>query len=108
MASTLREGRGQCQTLLDGWCHTKLEHATVVTELGCQLDYAWSQLKLTKLVTPVKDFLDWITRGGRTHMEEGSFCFCLVALILTVEFIYPVAFILTVKFIYPVANTFCH
>lgn len=77
-----------------------------MTELGSQLDDAWSQLKPKLLGTPVMDFLDWILRAGKTlnlghtfyggnpHRHTGkkdAFVFCLFAFIPSVKFIYPVA-----------------
>jgi hypothetical protein len=73
---------------------------SVMTNLDCQLDYIWNQLKTKQLSTPGRGFLDWIMWSGKTHfslghtfwwqptwkvMEGGHFCFCLLALTLTVH-----------------------
>lgn len=54
----------------------------MIANLGCKLDYIWSQLK----GTPVKGFPDCIPEGGKMHPKSGPHL--LVASILHKE-LYP-------------------
>lgn len=40
---------------------------------GCSLLSTWLHLTLTKMQAPVRGFLNWITQGGKTHPNSGSF-----------------------------------
>lgn len=41
------------------------------TDLGCQLDSTWNHLSLKLLGIPIKDIVNRIFRGGKTHPRPG-------------------------------------